>query len=233
MTFPSTVSVAQNYDQVGSNWGTQTMPADIVAGNLFIAIVAIDGASETVTFGGSVTTWNKLADGAGHSDGSCTLAIAWAVAQGSDDLSLTNNSQGGSCVIYQLALAADPAIQPPELGVVNTGNSTLATVGANSPTGGAKDYKWLACCAHDRNRAFTSAPTNYGGTSSQAGNGNGGCGIAISQRETNTATEDPDQFTWATADGFVTDLIAVHPVLIDPPAAYMPVEQLTHRVRSI
>jgi len=213
MTFPIEQSAA-NTTQTSNNteWGLQNMPAGIVAGDTLLAFVAVDGSNQSVQFN-PTGLWVKLLDGAAGSDGSVTLAIAYKKAEGGDTLSLTiGSAQQGSCRIIRVDTAEDPDTQAPEIGAVTTGSSATPAVGLITPTGGAKDYKYYAVCAHDRNRTFTSAPTNHqanDGTLSSGGAN--GAQVSWGDHDANAATDDPDNFTYTASDGFATVVLVVHP----------------------
>ena len=193
-----------------TSWGAQNMPSGIVAGDTLLALVAVDGPNQAVTFTGG---WTKLLDGAAGSDGSVTLAVAYKKAVGSDTLSLTIGSgQQGSCRVIRVDTAEDPDTQAPEIGAVTTGASQFPNVGLITPIGGAKDYKFYAVCAHDRNRAFTSAPTDYqANDASLISGGSNGSHLAWGDRDVNASTQDPDNFSFASSDGFANVVVVVHP----------------------
>jgi len=192
-------------------WGAQNMPSGIVAGDTLKAEVAVDGADIGITFTGG---WTKLLDGATGSDGSVTLGVAYKKAVGSDTLSLTMSaSQQGSCRVVRVDSAADPDVTPPEIGAVTTGASATPNVGAITPAGGPKDFKFYCLCAHDRDRSFTSAPTNYQANDATLSSGGAnGAQLSWGDRDLNASTEDPDNFTYGTSDGFATVVLVVHPV---------------------
>jgi hypothetical protein len=213
MAFPVIESVQDNAGQSGTNWGSQTLPSGIAAGDLLIAVVAIDGADETVGFSGGTGGWTKILDGATGSDGTQTMAIAWRVANASDDaLSLTNGNEAGGCRIWRIS-GVDVGGTPLTLGTVTTGTATggVIDVASCAPGIGAQDFLWLALCSYDRNRTFTSAPTNYQtADGSMDGSGAGGCSLGYGDRNLNAASEDPGDFTWGEQDGATTVLLAIH-----------------------
>jgi hypothetical protein len=213
MTFPVEQSAANTTQTANAtDWGAQNMPSGIVAGDTLLSLVAVDGSDETVTFTGG---WTKLLDGATGSDGTVTLAIAYKKAVGSDTLSLTIGSiQQGSCRVIRIDGAKDPDTQAPEIGAITTGASATPNVGLITPTGGANDYKFYAVCAHDRNRTFTSAPTNHqANDATLSSGGSNGAQISWGDHDVNSATDDPDNFTYTAQDGFATVVVVVHPLV--------------------
>lgn len=198
-----------------TNWGAQNMPSGIVAGDTLLAFISIDGSGRTVT----ATGWTILLEGATGSDGSVTLVILYKKAVGSDTLSLTiSASEQGACRIVRVDTAEDPDTQAPEIGAVTTGSSANPSVGLITPIGGAKDYKFYAVCAHDRNRTFTSAPTNHqANDGTLVGGASTGAQVSWGDHDVNSATDDPDNFTYTTSDGFATVVVVVHPVATGGP----------------
>lgn len=211
MTFPVEQSAANTTQTINAtDWGSQNMPAGIVAGDTLLALVAIDGADHTVTFTGG---WIKLLDGATGSEGTVTLAVAYKKAVGSDTLSLTIGLlDQGCCRVIRIDTAEDPDTQAPEIGAVTTGVAATPAVGPITPIGGAKDYKFYAVCAHDRDRTFTSAPTNHqANDATLVSGGTFGAQLSWGDHDVNAATDDPDNFTYTGSDGFATVVVVVHP----------------------
>lgn len=226
MTFPVEQSTANTTQTVNAtNWGAQNMPAGIVAGDTLLALVAVDGGNQAITFTGG---WTKLLDGAAGSDGSVTLGIAYKKAAGGDTLSLAiGSAQQGSCRVIRVDTAEDPDTQAPEIGAVTTGASATPTVGLITPAGGAKDYKFYAVCAHDRDRTFTSAPTNHqANDATLVSGGANGAQVSWGDRDLNAASTDPDNFTYTTSDGFATVVVVVHPVSAVSAFPYHAIKQL-------
>ncbi len=211
MAFP-VEQTAANTTQTSNatNWGAQNMPSGVTAGDTLIALMAVDGSNQTIT----EANWNILLEGATGSDGSVTLIVAWRKATGTDSFSpVISSSQQGSVRILRIDTAEDPDTQAPEVGTATTGASATPNVGAITPVGGTKDYKLYSLCAHDRNRSFTNAPTNYQtNEGSLISGGANGAHLAWGDRDLNGSTDDPDNFTFGASDGFATVVLAIHPV---------------------
>ena len=83
-----------------------------------------------------------------------------------------------------------------------------------TPTGGAKDYLWIALTSRDAPSASTVTvwPTNY--DTAQVDNvhsNNGGASVSSSERDLNASSEDPSAYTTSTNEDHVAVTIAVHP----------------------
>jgi hypothetical protein len=215
MAFPFTSGAATHkavtLNKTGTNWTPINMPSTINSGDLLIAIVAMDGANETVGFSGGTGGWTKLADGSTWSDGTCTTAVAWRKADGSTDaLSLTNSNEAGSAVVFRITGAADPTVTAPYINTANTGSSTNVNPNDIAPGAGAKDFLWFAFGVHDRNRVNDGQPSGY--TSNvHEGSGSGGASLCYGYKTANAASDDPGPFTFTVADGFATGGLAIHP----------------------
>lgn len=212
MAFPVEQSAAStSQTSNATSWGAQTMPSGIVAGDTLLALVATDGADRVITFTGG---WTKLLDGVTGGSNLNTLGIAYKEAVGSDTLSITiDESEQGEVRVIRIDAAKDPDTQAPEIGAVTTGNAGTCAVGSITPTGGANDYKFYAVCSHNNKRTFTSAPTDY-----QANDGTSVGGVASAQiswgdRDINASSQDPDVFTYAQADDFITTVVVIHPAV--------------------
>ncbi len=190
------------------NWGAMNMPSGINAGDLLIAAVACDGPQRVVTFTGG---WTVLANDV--SDNSVSLAVAYKQAAGGDTLSVSiNQFEAGACRVVRISGAEAVATQPPEVGGEATGESATPAVPPVTPTGGAKDYKFIAWCAHSTGlTALTSGPTNYANAGSVAFVNIAGARLAWADRDLNATTDDPDNFTFDVAEGYGSILLAIHP----------------------
>jgi hypothetical protein len=117
---------------------------------------------------------------------------------------------------YRITGAADPAVQPPE-----AASTPYTTAGSSidppslTPTGGAKDYLWLAVAGWRRTGlSATTDPTNYTNAIEGSSGGNAtGTKLRSLRRQLNGASEDPAAFTLSntTSERRVGATIAVHP----------------------
>lgn len=194
------------------------------AGQLIVVGIRFAGAPGTITF----TGYTVLAgpDTSDASDDSTVLYYRWADgSEGSSDPISWVNSVKGCAAGFIIDGAENPATQAPQTSTVaigttaaNSGNPTTVT-----PTGGAKDYLYLAFMALDGElNTPSAAPTNYTlnaddvtsgvNNSGTAGAAATNCTIAMGWRKLNAASEDPGAFTHAAATtGWTAWTIAVHP----------------------
>jgi hypothetical protein len=132
-------------------------------------------------------------------------------------------------IAYLISGAANPTIQAPQIGTTATGSSTTPNPPTTTPTGGAKDYLWIAATTRDGEEAdddtwATASPTNFlpnpplQKACGVAGTNLGGI-VATASFGSNAASMDPATFTIATG-AWRAQTIAVHP-LARPPHAIM------------
>ena len=144
---------------------------------------------------------------------------------GSSSTFTASASTRTAAIAYLISGAENPATQAPQIGTTSSGSSTTPDPPAVTPTGGAKDYLWIACFARGGEEAdddtwVTATPTNYSiGTLVQkacgiAGTNLGGM-IAAAWRANNATTENPGTFTCATG-AWRAQTIAVHPAPATP-----------------
>ena len=187
------------------------------AGTLLIVWARFAAAPGTITF----TGYTQLAlDSSDASDD--TSVVFYRLADGTegatDTCSPTNSVKAGY-ICWEITGAIDPATQAPEISTVAVGTTTANTCdpGTVTPTGGSKDYLFLALGAEDGEvGAFTGAPTNYSNLAT-ANSGTGGlpatnCLMGGASRQLTASSENPGAFTHAAAvTGWTAFTVAIHP----------------------
>lgn len=209
---------ATNVSTAATPW-TITLPASVAAGDLLICFIR--GSTNTIS---SFTGWTQLAiDSSDASDDQTAIYYRWS--DGADPVSLAwvANTKGAA-ITWRITGAANPATQAPEVSAVAVGTTTANTCNPNAvtPTGGSKDYLFLAMGGEDQETgAFTAAPTNY--INLQAANsGTGGLAttnvlMGGASRQLTAASDDPGAFTHAAAgNGWTAFTVAVHPSTAAP-----------------
>lgn len=152
--------------------------------------------------------WYKWADG---TEGA-TASVSWGAAV------------KGACIVWRITGAINPATQPPEVtNPPNTGTGANGDPPSLSPTGGSKDYLFLALMGLDSETATFTAPSGYSNiataNSGTAGQVATNCRIAGATRQVTTATENPGTFTsTAPQTGWMAHTVAVHPTTASPDA---------------
>jgi hypothetical protein len=200
---------------------TVSLPGSISSGNLLIAMVSgfygSGGTGVDISWPGG---WTEFFEQDADS-GTLHLAVAGAYRQadGSEGASITvttNLSVLAAHNSYRITGAANPASQPPEVATVPyTSAGNTINPPSLTPTGGAKDYLWLAVAGWRRTGVnYSSGPTNY--TDRIEGNSGGtasGTKLDSFRRSLNASSEDPGAITLnaATPEVRVGATIAVHP----------------------
>ena len=189
---------------------TVDLPAGIVAGDLLIVVFAVRG-NPGVTWGGTgFTEFFEVANGANHA-----LALAYRQADGTEGATITvttGASQKSAHTAYRITGHVNPATHAPEASAGATGNSAAPDPDSLSPTGGAKDYLWLAVLGWNQfGTTLTGYPTNYlNGITKTTSSGNS-ANVGSAERELNAASENPGAFTLSASEQWIAATVAVHP----------------------
>jgi hypothetical protein len=155
------------------------------------------------------------------SSGTLHLAVAGAYRQadGTEGASITvttNVSVLAAHNAYRITGAADPSVQPPEAAsIAYTATGSTIDPPSLTPTGGAKDYLWLAVAGWRRTGlTATGDPTSYtNAIEASSGGSASGTKLRSLRRQLNGSSENPAAFTLSstTSDRRVGVTIAVHP----------------------
>lgn len=205
MAFPvvvNEISSANNTDQTDQ---VVTLPGSLVSGNKLVAALAIDGAV-TVTWPAG---WDEILD---QNRTGVSISVGVRTIDGSEGGTVTVTASGTekSCHhVWQIS-GHDNAILPEALSANN--NSATPNPPNLTPTGGAKDYLWLALAAlQPGSNTASGFPGSYGNTGQEAGDGNAThAPLAWGRRELNASSEDPGTFS-ATSSNWMAATVAIHP----------------------
>lgn len=203
---------------------TVNLPASIAAGDLLI--ICLDkGTPATTSLFNAHADWTELLD----ENVASGLYIAYRWADGAEGATTTLVSASAirsAEVTYRISGAENPATQAPQIGTTATGTSVNPNPPSISPTGGSKDYLFIAFFGMvgeqaDDDTLVTTYPANYTlgqqeKTCGVAGTNLGGM-IGAAARQATTATEDPGTFTAIDNAAWRAQTIAVHPSTAPPP----------------
>ncbi len=190
-----------------------TLPAGLAAGDLILLVADIGSTAATLN---ALAGWTELLD-ENLANG---LKVLYKVAAGGDSNPTFTSSAAtrSAWVAYRISGAIDPATQAPEIGTTASGSSVNPNPPAVTPTGGAKDYLWIAFFGRGGEEAdddtwTTAAPASFG-TLLQKACGTAGVNlggmVASAHANINAASQDPGTFTCATG-AWRAQTIAVHP----------------------
>jgi len=198
---------------------TVNLPTGITAGQLLIMLVRSAGAQ---TVASAPTGWTALITNnvADATDDVTGIYYRWADGSEGSTVSVDWSAAAkGFAIVWRVTGAINPATQVPQVtaGATHTTTANTANPGSISPTGGSKDYLFIAVMGQGGElNSPTVAPTNYGnlvpGNSGTAGAVGTNCTGGGGSRQVTTATEDPAVFTHPAADlGGIAFTIAIHP----------------------
>lgn len=198
-----------------SSW-TVNLPATIAAGNLLVVFIRMAASATVSTFTGyTALVSNETGDA---TDDVTYIYYRWADGSEGSTIGVTmSTTVKGAAIAWRVTGAENPATQVPQNSTV--ANFTTVANTANpasiSPTGGSKDYLFLAIAGCDgEGETFSHGTylnvqnTNSGTAGAVATN----CCIGGGSLQKTTATEDPAAFTHAAAaTGGNAYTIAIHP----------------------
>jgi hypothetical protein len=172
--------------------------------------------------------WTELLDETGFVGG-FYVAYHYGTLGSSTTFTASANTRTAA-IAYLIAGAEDPATQAPQVGTTASGSSTTPDPPTTTPTGGAKDYLWIACLTRageeaDDDTWATASPTNFTPNPPLqkacgiAGSNLGGI-VAAASFGSNAASMNPATFTIATG-AWRAQTIAIHPssapTVVPPP----------------
>jgi hypothetical protein len=195
-----------------------------------VAVGAAPGATDLAfvycrTGGGSAfntpSGWTALLanDASDATDDVTSIFYHYGVGSASITVDLTGTAKGAA-IGWTITGAVDPAIQAPEIHLpISDGIFTTAANAANppsiTPTGGAKDYLFLALAGLDGESQTFTHGTHINVVNADSGTGGAvatNCRIAGGSRQLTTISYDAAAFTHATAaTGGTAFIIAIHP----------------------
>jgi hypothetical protein len=163
--------------------------------------------------------WSELLDETGFVGG-FYVAYHYGTLGTSSTLVASGNTRTAA-IAYLISGAENPATRAPEVGTTASGSSTTPDPPTTTPTGGAKDYLWIAAFTRageeaDDDTWVTAAPSTPSAFGSLlqkacgiAGSNLGGM-IATAHLASNAASMNPGTFTCATG-AWRAQTIAIHP----------------------
>lgn len=211
---PSVVqSTTQVFDTQATTFEVTTL-GGMTTGNLLVIEFTSDGSQ--------VITMTADLDGqlANVNQGTVSSRVGYKEITGSEPASYTitvPSAERGSAIVYEISDAEAVATQPPEQ-TTDTGASSAPTPVIITPTGGSKDYLFLAFTGVDRD-IIDGWPSNMDGTnlSADTTNANGASSGADSQEAT-ASTFTPNAFAIAN-DGWTVHTVAIHPAGAPAPSS--------------
>lgn len=217
MAFPVVETTAETAVTTAGTSHAITLPASIAATDLVLLLMDIGSTSATLN---ALAGWTEILDEASANG----LKIIWYTGGGVPSApTFTSSASTRSATIAYRISGANLGITP-EIGTTATGSSVSPDPPAVTPTGGAKDYLWIALFGRDGEEAdddtwTTAAPAGFTNLLQKAcgvaGTNLGGM-IATAEQQLNASTLNPGVFTCATG-GWRAQTVAVHPAPVVAP----------------
>ena len=205
----------------GNNAATShsvVLPGTVSAGSLLIVAGRTTGAG-TVSFPAGWVVDQSTLDA---SDDMAFWAYRSTLAAGTEagtSITVSHvNSNKMVAASYSITGAANPATRPPQASTIAVGTTVTVSPTTCTPTGGSKDYLWLAVGSADGEQTSPpgTIPTSYGNS---AGWSTGTAAatttnavLFVATRNLTAASEDPGNWSLsATPTGWTSWTIAIHP----------------------
>ncbi len=208
MAFPSVVTPRGTSGALGAATSVVVaMPASATTARGVLVVFSADSAPTVTT---SSTGWTRL-NGIGHST-FVSSTVFWK-RPGVTLTTLTVNlsiSEEGSYVVLAVD-GASPSEDPYLAGIAASGTNTDPP--NLTPSGGARDYLWIAARSNESTTVASAAPASFTNLTTATG-GASGASTATSERELNAASLNPGAFTSATEDA-IAWTIAIPPGVAD------------------
>ena len=217
MAFPSIGTTAESSTNTAGTSHVVTLPTGIVAGNLILICMDIGSTSATLN---AHADYTELLDEAVANG--LKILYRWA-AGGETNPTLTSSaSTRDATITFRISDAEHPSVRAPEIGTTATGTSATPDPPAVTPTGGAKDYLWIAFFGSageevDDDTWANTPPTSYTPSPplqkscGTAGANLGGL-IGAASRQLNATTDNPATFGIDVSAAWRAQTIAVHPI---------------------
>ena len=206
MAFPVVEDREFGSTTVNATTHSITFPAGIVAGELLLAFVSIDGTQTTADNEGR---WTKIA-GQQKNGSIVTGAVFAKIAEASgsaDDLTVISANEQASWVTFRISGHGGL----PTASMAN-GSSTNSNPPSHTPPYGAQDYLWIVSRHGDGATGVTAGnqPANYSNLTGVTHANAGGASTHTAERELNASSTDPGTFTSA-LEQWATFTVAVPP----------------------
>lgn len=201
--FPSVAGNAQSNQGTASTSHTVSLPGSIASGETLLVFMSFDGLFSTVSFPAGWTVIRSL-------NSNPSAAIAWRKADGTEGASITVTTGGSLESIhtsYRITGAADPTVQPPEVGGDVSGSDTTPNPGSFTPSAGGAAFLWIAWVAVDGAGPITAIPSGYGNNQSHS---IAPVTIGLGDLAKHEATENPGNFTKTGSAAYRAGVVAVY-----------------------
>jgi len=198
-----------------------TLPPTVSPGALLIVIGRVAAAGAV----GLPAGWTVVQDSSDASDDVSFWAYMNTLAIGNEDgttIACTHGSAKMVAAAVSYTGAEDPAIQPPQASTVAVGTGSNPGPTIVTPTGGAKNYLWVAIGMADGEHTSppTTIPVNYANSAGWSTGTAGAVGINatlyLANRALNAASEDAGTWTTSVAvnTGWTSWCLAIHPMIL-------------------
>src|SRR5690606_35824645 len=106
--------------------------------------------------------YTEIFEGNNSNDAKLVAAYRYATGDESGTVNFSGSSIAATTwVAYRISGAADPGVQVPEVSSASTGDSSSPNPNSVTPTGGPKDFLFIAAFDAEGASSVNSYPSNY------------------------------------------------------------------------
>lgn len=209
MAFPQVVGTPTPSSHGGAVTNHVVSLPTFAAGELAIVLVAINGGSNATTYPAG---WTKVLGATANNIGG---AWGYRICDGTEGSSITVTTPSAAPsahLVYRIQGHGSTA-QIPQAGTNVAAVTAAPDPPSRTPTGGAKNYLWLAYVMADSGYVVTAPSADYTDlvTADSGAGANLAAAISSFRRELNAASENPGTATLEGSEGTLANLIVIHP----------------------
>lgn len=191
---------------INGNTLTVTLSGTPALDDLYIIFLQAHSTTTTWSQNTGTTGWTEIYD----TNGQAVYYKQIGASEPNPAFSLSTNERCGYSVL-QITGHEDPSTQAPEVGSQSSGSGTTPDPPSITPTGGSKDYLFIAASGTISSVAYSAAPSGYSNLNTfDAGAGPNGAAGATAEYQVTASSENPGTFT-STSGTWYAQTIAVHP----------------------
>jgi prophage tail gpP-like protein len=213
--FPFVETTALSVESTDTETHTVDNAPGVVSGDLLILVSSVDSNTNIV----EPASFTELAR-VQQANISINVSYKWAGGSepGTYTVTTTSEAEESSHIIYRISGAENPSTQAPELSSVSIQTTQFPNPQPVTPTGGAKNYLFLAVFAGNDDAVATAVPADYSNMQTINSGGSEACGVGGAERYLNASSENPGIFVIPTSQQCISYAIAVHPGVPVTPA---------------
>lgn len=208
MAFPIVSGVQTSSQTLNTTTSVVTLPANVAAGDLIVAVIGADSGASTMTW---PAPWVKLKDEAVST--TARASIGYLIASGGEtSVSVTHSSERSNHIAARIT--GWHGTTAPEISAIATGNSISPNADSVAASWGSDDNLFIVTTITDDSAAafpITAWPTSYTDNQTSNQTASSAAKVGFATRNLAAASDDPGAFTLTTSEQWNAYTIVVRP----------------------